>query len=126
MGRHVSDYASALVTSPKTASTLGHQAFALDASPAHGKPAAAIGLADTSQQSHKASRPQSVKEQLSRHTEHAPTADTIRQGILQVSKHATNTLLALICYCGNIAHSRSHLLLCHDLLHTLNARDAPK
>ena len=90
MGKHVSEYASALVTSPKAASLLSHQTFVIAASPAQGKQAAAVELASTQQQPPaEPSQTHPGEEHLSRHTEHAPTADSIRQGILQVGTHAT-------------------------------------
>ena len=77
MGKNISDDASALVTSPKSAVTDAKTATAMQ-----NKGVAAVELPDTTTES----RGLFVAGMKSRDTEHAPTADSIRQGILQVSR----------------------------------------
>lgn len=92
MGKHVSDYASALVASPKTGLMAGPRAFVLDTTAGVQSNTAASKLAGKTQPPQ-----QNRHENLNgRRTERAPTAESIRDGIIQASASAQEILPVVV------------------------------
>lgn len=92
MGNHISDYASALVTPHKAVNVSGATIPGKLAAGRQDQVSSAKQLAQTTQ----TAQPSFDVQMSDRHTEQAPTAASIRQGIMQVSKIWTSVLLVHI------------------------------